>query len=193
MQYLEHFIIHTPKKLQDTKKLGDIDIYIETKFNAFEHRVPFGTVVSTPLKHNTPVKAGDLLYVHHHVMMDDSNDMGDNMLKVKYHPDGGFSTQCYAYKNEEGIHVMSDWVLVEPIEQPNKLKSSIIEIVEFEKQPNRYGKIHCSSEALEEMGIKVGDVVYFSENADYEMEIEGQKLWRMNTGHLLAVIDDYKA
>jgi co-chaperonin GroES (HSP10) len=192
MQYLEHFLIHTPKRVQDTKKIGDVEIYIETKFNEFEHRVPYGTVVSTPLKYPTSVKPGDKLYVHHHVVMDDGNSMGDGNYKVRFHPDGGFSTQCYAYVNEEGIHTMTDWVLVEPVKQPNELKSSILEIVQYEKQPNRYGRIYCDSPALEEIGIKKGDVVYFAKDADYEMDIEGKKLWRMSVNHLLAIIDGYQ-
>jgi co-chaperonin GroES (HSP10) len=42
------------------------------------------------------------------------------------------------------------------------------------------------------MGIKKGDVVYFAKDADYEMDIEGKKLWRMSVNHLLAIIDGYQ-
>lgn len=192
MNCLDKFIINIPKKVQDTKKIGDVEIYIETKFNEFEHRVPYGEVLSVPLKYKTPVKVGDLLYVHHHVTMDESNSLEKEEFMVRYHPDGGFSTQCYAYKNENGLHVLTNWVLVEPVNQPNQLKSEILELVRFDKVPNRYGRIYCDSEALAELGVKKGDIVFFAENADYEMDFDGKKLWRMNTDHLLAVINDYK-
>ena len=70
MNCLDKFIINIPKKVQDTKKIGDVEIYIETKFNEFEHRIPYGEVVSVPLKYKTPVKVGDILYIHHHVIQE---------------------------------------------------------------------------------------------------------------------------
>lgn len=193
MDCLDKFIIKIPKKVQDTKKIGDVEIYIETKFNEFEHRIPYGEVVSVPLKYKTSVKVGDILYVHHHVTMDEGNQLEKETFMVRYHPDGGFSTQCYAFKNEDGLQVLTNWVLVEPIPQPHHLKSSILELVNFTPEPNRYGRIHCDSEALAEIGVKKGDIVYFAKDADYEMEIDGKKLWRMNVDHLLAVDYGYKS
>ena len=144
------------------------------------------------MKYKTPVKVGDILYIHHHVTMDGGNQLEKENFMVRYHPDGGFSTQCYAFKNEDGLQVLTNWVLVEPIPQPHHLKSSVIELVNIAQEPNRYGRIHCDSEALAELGISKGDIVYFAKDADYEMEIDGKKLWRMNVDHLLAVDYGYK-
>lgn len=42
MRPLFNFIVHVPETVKETKKLGDVEIYIETKFNEFEHRVMEG-------------------------------------------------------------------------------------------------------------------------------------------------------
>lgn len=58
MDMLHYFVVKLDKLLQDEIKLGDQNIYMETKFNEFEHRVCEGEVVSVPKKYDTPVKVG---------------------------------------------------------------------------------------------------------------------------------------
>jgi co-chaperonin GroES (HSP10) len=84
---------------------------------------------------------------------------------------------------------MTDWVFVEEVEQP-KLKSDIIELIETEKPLNRFGKIWCDSAYLNERGVKKGDIVFFEKNADYEMVVDGKKVWRMMFEHLIFVADE---
>jgi hypothetical protein len=48
MKPLYHFIVQVPQRVNETKKIGDIEIYIDTKFNEFEHRVMEGVVVGVP-------------------------------------------------------------------------------------------------------------------------------------------------
>ena len=38
-----------------------------------------------------------------------------------------------------------------------------------------------------EVGVEIGDVVYFSKNSDYEMEVDGKKVWRMLVSDLMYV------
>jgi hypothetical protein len=58
MRPLYHFIVQVPERVKETKKIGDVEIYIETKFNEFEHRVMEGVVVGVPEKYNTGVEDG---------------------------------------------------------------------------------------------------------------------------------------
>ena len=83
---------------------------------------------------------------------------------------------------------MTDWVFVDEVEQP-KLKSEVIELIETEKPLNRFGRIWCDSAYLNERGVKKGDIVFFQKNADYEMEIDGEKLYRVLIGHIYAKVE----
>ena len=59
MKGMYNFIIKLPKKFNDTVKIGESEIYMETKYDEFRHRVMGGEVVATPSKFKTPVKEGD--------------------------------------------------------------------------------------------------------------------------------------
>ena len=188
MRPLYHFIVHVPERVKETKKIGDVEIYIETKFNEFEHRVMEGEVVGVPEKYNTGVEIGDTLYFHHHVVITpQSVDEKNHLYQVMYHPDGGFSSQSYAVKKKAtgDIVALSDWVFLDPIKPESPLKSSVLEIVSFETPRNEKGRIKYASDKIKEHGLEVGDVVYFQKDADYEMQIEDETLWRMLVQHLM--------
>jgi len=190
MRPLSNFVVYVPKKVNETKKIGDVEIYIETKFNEFEHRVMEGEVVGIPEKYKTQVAVGDTLYFHHHVVitpqvLDEKNDL----YQVNYSPDGGHSTQSYIVKKKDTneIIALDDWVFLDPIKPEPKLKSDILELVSFEEEVNYKGKIMYASDKIKELGLKIGDVVWFTKNSDYEMQIDDKKLWRVLIQNLTIV------
>tara|TARA_B110000977_G_scaffold95860_1_gene126473 strand:- start:4556 stop:5128 length:573 start_codon:yes stop_codon:yes gene_type:complete len=177
------FIIRLPEKFKSELELGDVNILLVSKFQEFENRHMEAKIVSLPVLHDTGAKVGDTLYFHHHVVLNAHFDIGDDLYLVPFHPMGGRNNLANAFKNEEGIHLLADWVFMEPMESSKKMKSDLIELLP-EDAPNDHGRIKYPSEALEEMDIHPGDVVYFSKNSDYEMEVDGEKLWRMMTSDL---------
>ena len=190
MRPLSNFVVYVPKKVNETKKIGDVEIYIETKFNEFEHRVMEGEVVGIPEKYKTQVAVGDTLYFHHHVVitpqvLDENNDL----YQVNYSPDGGHATQSYIVKKKDTdeIIALDDWVFLDPIKPEPKLKSDILELVSFEEEVNYKGKIMYASDKIKELGLKIGDVVWFTKNSDYEMQIDDKKLWRVLIQNLTIV------
>jgi len=190
MRPLSNFVVYVPKKVNETKKIGDVEIYIETKFNEFEHRVMEGEVVGIPEKYKTQVAIGDTLYFHHHVVitpqvLDENNDL----YQVNYSPDGGHATQSYIVKKKDTdeIIALDDWVFLDPIKPEPKLKSDILELVSFEEEVNYKGKIMYASDKIKELGLKIGDVVWFTKDSDYEMQIDDKKLWRVLIQNLTIV------
>tara|TARA_B100001094_G_scaffold83530_1_gene79848 strand:+ start:339 stop:917 length:579 start_codon:yes stop_codon:yes gene_type:complete len=190
MRPLSNFVVYVPKKVNETKKIGDVEIYIETKFNEFEHRVMEGEVVGIPEKYKTQVAIGDTLYFHHHVVitpqvLDEKNDL----YQVNYSPDGGHATQSYIVKKKDTdeIIALDDWVFLDPIKPEPKLKSDILELVSFEEEVNYKGKIMYASDKIKELGLKIGDVVWFTKDSDYEMQIDDKKLWRVLIQNLTIV------
>lgn len=188
MEVLSHFVVHVPKTLNDTITIGGKEIYLENKYNPFEHRVMSGEVVFTPKKYDTGVSVGDTLYFHHHVILTPQLfDQEKQWYRVNYDPFGGNGCQAFAYKDNSGqIHAIEDWVILDPIYEKG-LKSDVIEVFTTEEVKNRKGIIKYDSRILSDWGLKKGDVVYFSKDADYEMEIEGDKVWRMLHDYLIAV------
>lgn len=178
------FLVKLPKKFKDSFKMAGKEFYLESKFREFENRYCYGEVVGVPLKHETPVRVGDILYFHHHVVLDARAEIGKNLYIVKYSKTGGHGTQAYAYKRNGQLRLFSDWVFVGiEKEEGEKTNSGIILLQPSVKK--NIATILYESDELDREGIKKGDKVYFANNADYEMELEGETVYRMRIDDIL--------
>ena len=186
MKPLYYFIVHIPKAVNDTIKVGESELYLDSKFNEFQHRAYEGEVVGIPLKYNTGVDIGDTLYFHHHVVLGGNHlvyngqqlnenkdrrgqlvDGEQGLYYVTY--DGGndpFVCQAYAHKSKKSgkVKILGEWIFLTPAEQ--------------------------DAELLEELGLHEGDKVFFMKNADYLMEVDGEKLYRVYLQHIYAKITE---
>lgn len=183
---LDHFLVKIPKKFKDTIEIAGQSMYLESKFNEFENRYCYGEVVAIPSKHETPVQVEDTLYFHHHVVMDKNADVGNDVYVVKYSPSGGHSTQAYAYKRDGEIKLFSDWVLVD-IDKDDEYATGTGIILLSKPVKTRMATVLYDSDVLAENGIYKGDRVCYSINADYEMDFDGLKVYRMRIEDILYV------
>ena len=72
MKTLHLFVVELEKTINDTIKTDSgLELYVDNRFNEFEHRVTEGPVVCSPQKYNTGVKEGDTLYFHHLVVVNE--------------------------------------------------------------------------------------------------------------------------
>ena len=71
-----------------------------------------------------------------------------------------------------------------------KTKSNVIEVVELKEKLPTKGRIAFTSSGIEEIGLKVGDVVGFKENRDYRIKIDGKEYYRTRIEDLLYVEND---
>jgi len=212
MKPLYYFIVHIPKAVNDTIKVGESELYLDSKFNEFQHRAHEGEVVGIPLKYNTGVDIGDTLYFHHHVVLGGNHlvyngqqlnenkdrrgqlvDGEQGLYYVTY--DGGndpFVCQAYAHKSKKSgkVKILGEWIFLTPAEQDAELKSDVLELVQKEKEYNQYGYIRYGSPKLEELGLHEGDKVFFMKNADCLMEVDGEKLYRVYLQHIYAKITE---
>jgi len=85
MKTLDLFIVHIPKRLKDTFTLSDgTEIYVDTKFNEFDHRVTSGEVVAAPTKYDTGVQKGDTLYFHHLVVINEGQVLTGRRIRISF-------------------------------------------------------------------------------------------------------------
>lgn len=178
------FIIKLPKKFKDKITVGGQELDLVNKFQEFENRYMEAEIISVPVAWETGAKPGDTLYFHHHVVLNSHYNLGDDLYFVPFHPKAGRNNLANAYANGDTFVPLGCWVFLEPMESSRKMTSAFFEIVQNDVQNDR-GRVWGVSEELEELGVTKGDVVYFSKNSDYEMEVDGKKLWRMTTDDLL--------
>ena len=194
MKTLDLFVVELEKKINDTITTdGGMELFIDTRFEMgeFNNRINEGPVVCSPIKHDTGVKEGDTLYFHHLVVMQGGQVLTgeDDHYIVKYNEEA-LNNQAIAYKSKKDgkIRPLTGWSLLEPVEQEElKTKSNVIEVVELKEKLPTKGRVAFTSNGIEELGLKVGDIVGFKENRDYRIKIDGKEYYRTRTQDLLYV------
>ena len=192
MKTLDLFVVELEKKINDTISTDSgLELYIDTRFEGgeFEHRVTEGPVVSSPIKYDTGVAVGDTLYFHHLVVVNEGQALTgkDNHYIVRYDPNHTINNQAIAYKGKDGeIKPLCGWSLLEPVHQEElETKSDVIEVVELKEKLPTKGRVAFTAPWIEDLGLKVGDVVGFKQNRDYRIKIDGQEYYRTRTEDLL--------
>ena len=112
--------------------------------------------------------------------MNTSLQLGDDKYIVMYDPKGEYANHALAYKSSDGqVCPLGEWVFLRKIEKEEPKQTSSLIIVELEKKSDTKGILAFESEGTKELGLQIGDVVGFSKNSDYEVEVEGETMYRM--------------
>ena len=196
MKTFNLFVVKLEKRFDD-KMVTDsgLELYMDTKFNEFDHRVTEGPVVCVPFKYETGVEEGDTLYFHHLVVMGGNNNgqiftEEDNTYVVNYDPVHAIGNQAIAYKSQKDgkIRCLTGWCLLESVEQEElSLKSDLIEIVDHSEKLPTKGRVAYMCKEAKDLDIKTGDVVGFKQNRDYRLTIDGKEYYRTRAEDLLYV------
>lgn len=183
MRSMKGFIVHVPKRTNDSVQLADgVEIYMETKFDEFRHRVIGGEVVALPVKYETPVEVGDTVYFHHHVVLNGGAPVPgmEDCYTVMYHPSDAMDSQAFAYKSQKTgeLGALSSWCLLEHVEEDNSLKSDFLEVVDFSTKNPTKGRLVFACDMCEVYGVKPGDIVGIEKNRDYRVTIDDKEYYR---------------
>lgn len=188
MRPLRQFIVNIPNKFKDEVKLGDSTLKLVNKFNEFEHRYNYGKIVAAPVGFKRAA-IGQVLYFHHHVVVEQRYDIGDDLYLVNYDPDGGYGNHAIAIENEAGdIAMLGNWCFVAPPDEPEEETSDSGIILSIKEEPKDEGELVALPEDSEWIGASVGDLVGYTKNSDYKMDLlNGDTVYRMLTTELVYV------
>ncbi len=192
MKTLDLFVVEIEKLVNDTITTNSgLELYIDNRFNEFQNRTTEAVVVSSPLKYDTGVKAGDTLYFHHLVVVNDGQPLTgeDNHYLVRFDPTATINNQAIAYKCQETgrVRPLAGWALLEGVEEEKEKQSDIIEVVTLKESPVTKGMVSFEAPWVDELGLKVGDVVGFAKNMDYRIKIDGKEYYRTRAEDLMYV------
>ena len=167
-------------KLPDGKEL-----WLDTSFDRYVNARQYGIVkmvsinINKRVKDNINLKEGDKVYFHHHCIDEkmSSSFGGDNIYKVNY-------DQIYCYVRDGKIIMTQDYVFVKPIKTEDKIGNLYIQ----SKESTKKGVVAYANQFSKNDGFKVGDEIVFIKNANYDMTIEGERLFRMKNNEILCKI-----
>lgn len=191
MKSLNKFIVKIDKPIEDTISHGSLTLFVETKFDEFSHRRVYGEVLAKPANLECDVNVGDTMYFHHLVVIDGGQpiDKKEGIYMVNFDKKYTINNQAIAYKSKETgqITPMLGWVLLDPIQEDNKI-SDVLDLVSSGPAPKRReGRVSFGCKEIEDMDLKEGDVVGFDPNIAYEIKIDGVNYVRIRTEDLLYV------
>jgi co-chaperonin GroES (HSP10) len=192
MKTLNFFIVHLEKRLNDTiKTSGGLELYLDPKYDEFKNRINEGEVVAAPLKYGTGVQVGDTLYFHHHVVINKGQPLtgDDNHYIVMYDHDRAINSQAFAYRSKDTgeVRPLSNWSILEYVEEEDEVKSDTIELVKLKESPVRKGRVSFESDRVKQMGLKEGDIVGFAKNMDYRFTLDEKEYYRTRLEDLMYV------
>lgn len=160
-------------------KLNGEDFYISTNFdNTRRLRVMRGVAVAVPedFANKYGIKNGDLLYCHH-FLTEKSNQYNIEGEHLTIMP----TNQIFFRLNpDKSIDVFNDLILVEPVleKEESFTSASGIMLKPSAEEIKSVGDVIAVSPTVVS-GIKVGDRIRYSPNSDYDIYVEGRKLYKM--------------
>ena len=192
MKTLDLFVVELKKQLKDSIKTeSGFELYVDPKFQDFKHRVTDGPVVCSPLRHDTGVKEGDTLYFHHLVVLNEGQVLTghDDHFLVRYDPEHTVNNQAIAYKCKDTnvIQPLAGWSLLEHVDESGPDDIDGIVTVKLKEPVVTKARVAFMAPWLEEMGLKIGDVVGIKRNMDYEITIDDKPYYRVRAEDLLYV------
>jgi hypothetical protein len=170
MKSIYNFVV-TPKgnRYNNSKKVGDKDLILNTEIFNHQYINRQATVVSTPIINNTNIEVGDDVIVHHNVFRRWHNQHGEEKNSRSYFKEDTYiisQDQIFLYKTFWQWKTIPGYCFVKPIKNFNKL--------DIDQEQPLMGIIEYADK-----GFNKGDLVGFTPNSEYEFVIDGQKLYRV--------------
>ena len=121
--------------------------------------------------------------------MEQMYNIVDELYLVHYDVEGGYGNHANAIEDEAGdITMLGDWCFVaSPFDSKEETSPSGI-ILSIQEEPELEGELLYLPPDSEWIGTESGDMVGYTKNSEYEMELkDGDKVYRMRTTELVYV------
>ena len=157
------------ERYNNSKKVGDKDLILNTEIFNHQYVNREAEIISIPTIGNSELQAGDIVIVHHNVFRRWHDVKGKEKNSKSYYKDNMYfvgEDQIFAYKKYNKIKSMKGFCFVKPIKSTDKFS--------IEEEKPLIGIVKYSDGSQ-----KVGDLVGFTPNSEYEFVIDGERLYRV--------------
>lgn len=191
----DNFFVTADPDVNKTLKIKGLDgkyLYIDTDFNPYSYATRTGVIAHVPYfidkdwDYDIPLKAGDVVLLHHFVCQDKMMvHIGDDTyFKAPYY-------HIFAKVEDETVIPLEDFLFVNPIEEDESDMFMGKIQIKFEKGfKEGVAIINYLSPKCEKAGLKKGDKVYYTADADYKVHVLGTMFYRMRLRNILLVDRD---
>ena len=156
-------------RYNNSKKVGDKELIINTEIFNHKHVNRKATVLSTPIIGNTIIEPGNDVIVHHNIFRRWHDMKGVERNSKSYFNENTYvisEDQIFLYKKFWEWKTVPGYCFVKPIKNFDKFN--------INKEQPLMGIIEYADK-----GFNKGDLVGFRPSSEYEFVIDGQKLYRV--------------
>ena len=170
MKSVYNFVV-TPKgkRYNNTKKVGDSELILNTDIYKHEFTNREAIVISTPIIGSTDIKPSDTVLVHHNVFRRWHDVKGREKNSRSYFNESTYfinHDQIFLYKRNNKWIAPKGYCFVKPLKAVDQFN------VESEKPLQGIVKYSDGT-------VKVDDLVGFRPSSEYEFIVDGEKLYRV--------------
>lgn len=164
----------------NTKNISGVDFVVNTTIEdaSFVNRIGVVKGIPTNIEDNE-LQVGDIVVVHHNVFRTYLNMKGQKTKSNEYFRSGSYIVsleRIYLYKRKNDWKALKSYCFVLPVDYS---QDSVI--LRSKEKEDHVGLIEVSNTYLQSKGIYKGSKIGFTKNSEYEFDIEGKKLYRMQT------------
>lgn len=179
MRSIYDFIIEPlGNRYDNTTKVGEVNLITNTSIESWKHVNNYAKVIETPVGINTPIKKGDTIVVHQNVFRTFYDMKGKKKNSRSFLEDNKFICavdQIYLYKSKSHNpwRALGDRCFVVPVENTDDFSN--------DKTEPLIGILRIDNSSLNELGMRVGDVLGFTPNSEWEFSVDNQLMYCMRT------------
>ena len=170
MKSVYNFVVKPKgKRYNNTKKVGDSELILNTEIFNHQYVNRQAIVVSTPMIGNTDIKPGDIVIVHHNVFRRWHNVKGIEKNSKSFFNESTYFInydQIFLYKRNEKWKAPKGYCFVKPLKAVDQFN--------IESEKPLQGIVKYSDDTVE-----VGDLVGFRPNSEYEFIVDNERLYRV--------------
>jgi len=180
MKSLYQFIVKpNGERYNNTKKIGDTSLLLNTSIESFRHINKEAIVVSTPAAFNTGINVGDTILIHHNIFRRYYDIKGKEKNGSTYFKDDMYFVnldQVYGYKKDNDWVMVNNRCFVKPIKETSSYSN--------EKEQKHIGILKYGNNVLEALQISPGSLVGFTPNSEWEFIIDNERLYCMKSNDI---------
>tara|TARA_R100001594_G_scaffold5338_1_gene16871 strand:- start:933 stop:1523 length:591 start_codon:yes stop_codon:yes gene_type:complete len=170
MKSVYNFVI-TPKgdRYNNTKKVNDTDLILNTEVYNHQYVNRLATVISTPIIGETDIKPGDEIITHFNVFRRWHNVKGEEKNSKSYFNESTYfinKDQIFLYKRNNEWNVPKGYCFVKPLKKKDQFNIDV-------ERP-LIGIVKYSDGTVEK-----GDLIGYRPKTECEFVIDGQRLYRI--------------
>lgn len=164
---------------------GGLKMFVDTDFHPKILATKIGRIHTLPValdqeyRYDNKLNIGDEV-VFSHLVCQEKNKFAHNVFYCNYH-------NIYAKVVNDTLVPLEDILFCE------KMYDAGIEIGCFKVDPmlsDKYARAFEISKFAKEEGVQIGDVIFFTKNADYEIEVCGKSLYKMHLRNIIGIERD---